>query len=392
MRILYQCNGLPPGFIGGAEIFSMHFVEQMHRRGHDIRVVTSHDNRVVTSLISVGGEASPYRCSAPVIKLPFAETFLDRGLRGQRQTFQHVEAILASFHPEVIHLNDVREAGFFFLRRSELDIPRLLTLHAPLKTGGIGGLEGRMIAEADRIVAVSAALGASAAQAYPATRSKLSVIRNALPIPAIAPAPLPFDPPVVLCLGRLAAEKGFDIALEAFAKVQAAFPGARLWIAGNGPEREALEARAESLGITRQVEFTGWIEPWKVPDLLDRATVVLMPSKWAEPFGLVALQAGQMGRPVIATATGGLPEIVDDGETGLLVPVGDVDALAGALRLLLAAPERAVAMGRQARMRTQDRFSFERLLDRYEEAYRAAIASHGRGLVPGSARVAQSRR
>jgi glycogen(starch) synthase len=392
MRILYQCNGLPPGIIGGAEIFSMHFVEQMHRRGHDIRVVTSHDNRVVTSLISGGGEASPYRCSAPVIKLPFTETFLGGGLHGQRQTFQHLEAILASFHPEVIHLNDVREAGFFFLRRSEFDIPRLVTLHGPLKTAGIGGLEGRVIAEADRAVAVSEALGVSAAQAYPAARAKLSVIRNALPFPAIAPAPLPFDPPVVLCLGRLSAEKGFDVALEAFANVHAASPGRRLWIAGNGPERKTLEAQAESLGIGHHVEFTGWIEPWRVPDLLNRATIVLMPSKWAEPFGLVALQAGQMGRPVIATATGGLPEIVDDGETGLLVPVGDVDAVAGALRQLLASPESALAMGRQARVRTQDRFSFERLLDAYEEAYRDAIAGHGRGLVKGSARVAQSRR
>jgi glycogen(starch) synthase len=115
-----------------------------------------------------------------------------------------------------------------------------------------------------------------------------------------------------------------------------------------------------------------------------------MPSKWAEPFGLVALQAGQMGRPVIATATGGLPEIVNDGETGLLVPVGDVEAVAGALKLLLASPERALTMGRRARMRTQDRFSFERLLDRYEEAYRAAIADRDRGLSPGSARVTRS--
>jgi glycogen synthase len=382
MRILYQCNGLPPEMIGGEEVFSAHYVEQMHRRGHDIRVVTAR--------ISGDRYASPFQSSAPVIRLPFVASLLEKGLDARRKTFQRVEAILTSFRPEVIHLNGAREAGFFFLRRSESDIPHVLTLHSPIKTGAIAGLEGRMIAEAVRVVAVSEALGASAAQAYPEARSKLSVIRNALPFPPIAPSPLPFDPPVVLCLGRLAAEKGFDFALEAFAKVHATSPGPRLWIAGNGPERKALEARAERLGIGRQVEFTGWIEPTRVPDLLNRATVVLMPSKWAEPFGLVALQAGQMGRPVIATATGGLPEIVNDGETGLLVPVGDVEAVAGALKLLLASPERALTMGRRARMRTQDRFSFERLLDRYEEAYRAAIADRDRGLSPGSARVTRS--
>jgi len=375
MRILYQCNFLPPDVIGGEEVFSTHFVEQMHQRGHDIRVVTSR--------LLGHGDASPLLLSAPVIRLPFKEAFVARDLRAQSQTFQQVQGILASFQPEVIHLNGVREPGFYFLRRGEPDIPRVLTLHTPLETGG-GGLESRMIAEADRVVAVSAALGASAAQAYPAARSKLSVIRNALPIPALAPTPLSFDSSVVLCLGRLAPEKGFDVALEAFAKVHAASPGPRLWIAGNGPERKALEARAERLGIGRQVEFTGWIEPWRVPELLNLATVVLMPSRWAEPFGLVALQAGQMGRPVIAAATGGLPEIVDDGQTGVLVPVGDVDALAGALKLLLASPERAAAMGRQARLRTRDKFRVELLLDAYEEAYRAAIAGHGRGLALAS--------
>jgi glycosyltransferase involved in cell wall biosynthesis len=111
--------------------------------------------------------------------------------------------------------------------------------------------------------------------------------------------------------------------------------------------------------------------------VLERAEVVVVPS-FGEGFGMVALEAMERGRPVIASAVGGLPEIVDDGRTGVLVPPRDVEALAAAIRGLAGDPERAAAFGAAGRARALSDFSQERCTDRTAELYRAALAAPGR--------------
>jgi glycogen(starch) synthase len=101
-------------------------------------------------------------------------------------------------------------------------------------------------------------------------------------------------------------EKGFDVAIDAMPSVLATHPAARLTIAGDGREREALQRRAERLSVSHAVELPGgWLR--RRPALIARSSIVLMPSRWREPFGLVALEAAQGGRPIVATRRGGLP-------------------------------------------------------------------------------------
>jgi glycogen(starch) synthase len=191
-------------------------------------------------------------------------------------------------------------------------------------------------------------------------------------MPAQDPPPISFDPPRILCLGRLVPEKGFDLALAAFSVICHRFPGARLVLAGDGREWDNLKQRATELGLALSVEFVGGVPPDKVTDLIAEATLVLIPSR-LEGFGLVALEAGSMARPVVATRVGGLPEVIVHEETGLLTESENSEALAGAIELLLEQPEKAERMGRAARERAQREFGWERYVDVYDGLYRKLI-------------------
>jgi glycogen(starch) synthase len=184
---------------------------------------------------------------------------------------------------------------------------------------------------------------------------------------------LQFEPPRLLCLGRLSPEKGFDVALNAFAILVGEFPEARMLVAGNGYLRLELEQQATELGIRDRVEFPGWIAPAEVPALIDTATMVLMPSR-QESLPLVALETASMARPIVATRIGGLPEVVADGETGLLVPPEDAPALANAISRLLHQRELASNMGKAAKNRVRQLFSWSSHVDRYDALYRKLTA------------------
>jgi glycogen(starch) synthase len=200
-----------------------------------------------------------------------------------------------------------------------------------------------------------------------------SVIYNGVEDPAIAPTPLPLDPPRILCVGRLAPEKGFDLALRAFAMLMAAFPGARLIIAGDGTSRTDLEREAADLGLAGGVDFIGWVAPDRIAALINTATVVVMPSR-SEALPSVALEAGIMARPIVAARVGGVPEIVVDRETGLLIDPENFDSLANAIAFLLRQPATATEFGLAARRRVQRLFGFDQYVERHEALYKKLVA------------------
>ncbi len=184
------------------------------------------------------------------------------------------------------------------------------------------------------------------------------------------------DPPVAAYAGRLSAEKGVGVLLQAFAAASPAVPGARLLIAGNGPEAGALRQRAEALGIAGQVEWLGHLPRAALEQRFGAAWVQAVPSLWQEPFGNVNAEAMMRGTALVASNVGGASDIVVNGETGLLVPPGDVDALADALRRTLGNREEADRLGVAARQTALETLSQERMLDRFLQLYADIIATH----------------
>lgn len=163
--------------------------------------------------------------------------------------------------------------------------------------------------------------------------------------------------------------KRVDDVVRIFARVRAARP-VRLRMVGDGPERPRVEAQIAALGLTSDVEFLG--ERIDLPTVLRGAAAFLLPSE-TESFGLAALEAMACGLPVIASAVGGLPEVILDGETGFLRPVGDVDAMAAcATRLMDDEPLRR-RMAAAARHRAGTQFRVEPAVDRYLAVYRRVL-------------------
>ncbi len=166
-----------------------------------------------------------------------------------------------------------------------------------------------------------------------------------LPLPdSLQPTPLPPEPPRrVLAAGRASREKGFDVLVDALAH-----PAARDWhatLVTEGPERSALEAQVRANRLESRVTFGPLRPRAELFDLVREHHAVVVPSR-TEGLGMVALEALALGRPVVASAVGGLVEVVEDGVDGVLVPPDDVDALANALGGLALVAPRAAATRR----------------------------------------------
>jgi len=367
VRVLYQCNGFLLSTIGGVEVLSYHLLKELSRRGHEVLVITGREKSDPAGAQTFGG--------LDLVRLDFDRAVASRNLVVLRGIKTEIAALIGRFRPQLLHINDALLSSFLFLRGGATgNLPRVLTLHSPIRPAGKDGLQARLAADADRIVTVSQAQHDDALATMPALRGKMSMIPNALPWPDLLPTDLPLMPPVLLCIGRMRSDKGFDLAIRMFARLRERGVAAKLVLAGDGPEKSRLEALARELGLAGHIDFPGWIAPDGVVSMINTSTVVVMPSRWPEPFGLVALQAAQMGRPVVACRVGGLPEVVEHQETGLLVAADDEQAMADAVVGLLSDVSLLKRMGERAHRRARDKFDFPTLVDAYEQVYAQAQA------------------
>jgi len=243
----------------------------------------------------------------------------------------------------------------------------------------------------DKIISVSREHARWIVELGIAPAEKVTVIRNGV---RIGEAPtdegkraarrrlgLPESAPVLLCAGRLVRQKNYADMLRALIPLSARFPKLRLLIAGDGPLEEQLGSLAGRLEVRDSVSFLGFRSD--VPDLLAACDVVPMTSLW-EGLPLALLEAMAAARPCVAYAIMGVREVIRDGETGILAPPGQPEALAGGIAGLLEQPERAAQMGRMARSQVQAEFAMERFLAEHEALYA--------DLVRASPRAAHSRR
>jgi glycosyltransferase involved in cell wall biosynthesis len=196
----------------------------------------------------------------------------------------------------------------------------------------------------------------------------VDVLWNGVPPRAMRP-PLPSQPTVVFA-GRLVWEKGIDVLLHAFSQIRRQIPAARLLIAGEGPERANLETLVATLGLRESVTLLGRLPRAQLEHVCEGAWVQVVPSRWDEPFGIVAAEASMRGTAVIASSSGGLAEIVQDGRTGYLTPPGEEGPLADALRKLLSDRDEAERMGCAGREVALTSFNETLVADQFLERYR----------------------
>ncbi len=185
----------------------------------------------------------------------------------------------------------------------------------------------------------------------------------------------------IVAVARLSPEKDLANLVRSVALAAKRAPELRVEVAGGGPCLADLKQLAASLGVGDRINFLGEVRD--VPALLARATIFVLPSR-SEGIPLTALEAMACGLPVVATRVGGLPEVVEDEVTGLLVPPADPAALAGAITELQDNPERSDRMGRAGRQRALERFDVRRMVAQYEALYRAG-AGRGRLSAGGTA-------
>lgn len=231
------------------------------------------------------------------------------------------------------------------------------------------------------VIAISEAVAAQ----FTDLPCRVHVVHNGVPLDRFQPGPppdglreelgLPQDAPVVCIVGRLTPWKGHRVLLRAWPRVLRRIPHARLLIVGevafwDDSYRDELRALADELGIADSISWAGFRDD--VPDLL-RLSDLLVLASVGEPFGRVLIEAMATGLPVVATASGGVPEIVLGGETGMLVPAGEPETMADAIAEVLASPETARALGDAGRQRALRRFDVRRVAREVEAIYETIL-------------------
>jgi rhamnosyl/mannosyltransferase len=228
----------------------------------------------------------------------------------------------------------------------------------------------RVFRRADALVAVSPT---SLAHGVPDSR----IITPGVDTDVFTPAGRPRGS-TLLYVGRLdrtSAWKGVDVLLDAFALLAPDHPHARLRIVGAGNALEDHRERARALGIGQRVDFSGLLAAADLVRAYQEARLLVLPSRTeSESFGMTLVEAMACGRPVVGSAVGGIPSVVEDGRTGLLVPPGDPVALAGACRRLLADAALCAELGANGRRRAETTYAWPALVAAYLDLFRSLAA------------------
>lgn len=205
--------------------------------------------------------------------------------------------------------------------------------------------------------------------------SPVEVVPNPVLVPAVVRAVDDIEGNSIGYAGRFVAEKGVQTLVDAFEIVVKHRPGARLVLIGDGPQRPVIEARIAASHLGERVEITGWLTREEADRRLARVAVQAVPSLWEEPFGLAAVEAMVRGTPVVASQTGGLSEVIEQGRTGTLVPPGDPQALASALLGLLEDREAGRRLARDAQVTARERYDPDLFVERIVRIYRRLSAA-----------------
>jgi len=349
--------------ISGSEAHLLSLLPRLRERGWDVRMLMLHEEEsgawdFARELTARGVPLDAIRIRADVDPIAFAE----------------LVAYLLRKRPAILHTHLVHAETYGLLAGTAARVPvRFSTKHGfnEFREMPYFGLADRAVASLAHVeIAISRGLARYLEEVEGFDGESFEIVHYGID-PDGEPAPYDGDEPRLLCVGRLIPIKGHIVLLRAFAQAKQKLPGLGLDIAGRGPLEPALRALARELGVGDAVRFLGHVTP--IQSAIERSAVVVVPSM-GEGFGMVALEAMERARPVVAAAIGGLGEIVRDGETGVLVQPGEAEPLADAIVRVAGDPELGRRMGEAGRRRALSRFLQSFCTDRTELLYEDALS------------------
>lgn len=368
MRVVHVASG---DLWAGAEAQVFTLLSFLARQpGLEVEAVVLHDRELAARLRQAG-----------ILTAVLDQTRLDT-----LQILGRLVARLRARRPDVLHAHRYKETIVGTLAAAAAGVPAVVsTVHGLVGTEGYRGMAALKMRLNDwmerrvidlrhaTVVAVSQDMARRLASRV---RVPPTIIPNGIEFPVPSggrPPSWPSDAPAGPVLGtacRLVPVKGLDRLLDAFARVVEEAPDARLLVLGDGPLRAGLEGRAAALGLSRRVWFAGH-QP-EVARWLAGVDLFVLPSL-AEGLPMALLEAMALGRPVVASRVGGIPEVVRDGVEGRLVPPGDVEALAQACLAFLNDPPALGSAGARARRRVAEAYTIDATGPRYIDLYRRLV-------------------
>jgi glycosyltransferase involved in cell wall biosynthesis len=287
---------------------------------------------------------------------------------------------------DLVHTNGARMNFYGRLAARLAGVPNVCsTVHNSLYDYPIGALKRSIYVRvdawtaryADRIITVAEALAKDLRDKYGIPREKVLTIHNGINMDEMRPTRsreairdelgVPSGSPCLTAIGRMTQQKGFTYFLKALPSITRRFPSVRCFFVGDGPLRDELEREASTLDLHNNCQFTGMRTD--IVDILKATDIFVLPSL-SEGFPMVLLEAMGMGRPVVATAVSGNPELIENGRSGLLVPPKDPKAISKAVYRLLENPLEAEEGGKAAQVEVSTKFTVEIMVKKTEEVYR----------------------
>ena len=391
LRVIARLN------VGGPALHVSYLTKGLANRGYDTTLVAGKLARGEDSMsyvadalgLNVRPLAAMHREVSPVYD-PIAVTRLVGEIRRVRPHILHTHTAKAGAVGRAAALlaGDARPPVIVHTYHGHV----LTGYFDPLRTQFFRETERALARHTDRLVAVGpevrddlVALGVAPPEKFSVIRLGIDLESRVLTIDRRAEFRhlfgIPDDRFVVGWIGRMTAIKRVPDILAAFKVLRDRGVDATLCLVGDGPDRDAIEQLASDLGIVRDVLFVGYQKD--VAPYYAFFDALLLPSA-NEGTPVVAIEALAAGRPVVATRVGGVPDVVDDNESGFLVEVGDIEALTDRLEQLAGDPELRARLGATGRERVVPRYRVERLVDDIDELYRELLTARGVALPPSS--------
>jgi glycosyltransferase involved in cell wall biosynthesis len=387
MRVaLFSWESLHSINIGGLGVHVTELAAGLERRGHDVHVFTrrkqdqSHYDRI---------DGVHYHRVDHGISDNFVQC-MDWMCQAMAHRFHEVTSMIGKF--ELVHAHDWLTGNVLKYISDGFGTPGILTMHST-EYGRDGNVfhdgfaswirdtEYAACNHAKLIISISGFLAEEIQRIYGVHHSKIHVVPNGVAYHHfngyLEPGPVkarygiaPLDP-TIFAVGRMIAQKGMDLLVEAVPMVLGYFPSAKFIIAGEGPEKDGLVNRANELGVGHAIRFLGSLSRGEYSELMRSIDILALPSR-NEPFGIVALEAWAAGKPVVATTAGGPREYVWHNVNGFLVDANP-GGLAHGIGSLLADHDHCRALGRNGRVAVEEKFNWDTVASYTEGVYNAAL-------------------